>query len=109
MPTAVSRLSKPDTLYLAEPDGAGSAALATDLSEARVDIVDGATYGERDGALVGTWRAVDHEWCPLGLLAYMPPQRTQARRPRRRAVSWRRVAEGWNQPFRGARPPCEPD
>lgn len=44
MPTAVSRLSKPDTLYLAEPDGAGSAALATDLSEARVDIVDGTTY-----------------------------------------------------------------
>ena len=32
--------------------------------------LDSKQYGERDGALVGTWRAVDHEWCPIGLLAY---------------------------------------
>lgn len=44
MPTAISRLSKPDTLYLAEPNGAGAAALATDLSEARVNITNGTTY-----------------------------------------------------------------
>lgn len=44
MPTAISRLSKPDTLYLAEPDGAGAAALATDLSEARINITNGTTY-----------------------------------------------------------------
>lgn len=44
MPTAISRLSKPDTLYLAEPDGAGAAALATDLSEARVNITNGTTF-----------------------------------------------------------------
>lgn len=32
--------------------------------------LDSRQWGERDGALVGTWRAVDHEWCPVSLFSY---------------------------------------
>lgn len=42
--TALSRLSKCSTVFLCDPQGAGAAALATDISQRRTNITNNATY-----------------------------------------------------------------
>lgn len=42
--TILSRLSKADTIYLSEPNGAGAAALATDIGQERTSLTNNTTY-----------------------------------------------------------------
>lgn len=44
MPTSINRNSKPDTVLLALPEKAGAAALATDVSQYRVNLTNNTTY-----------------------------------------------------------------